>query len=138
VSEAIGEAAEQLESGDLLFWTYLGHGGQMPDPDREESDARDETWVLFDRQLLDDELYALWARFQPGVRIVVLSDSCHSGSVTRHGQQRYERIRRELDRATKEPPADVPSLSRTHRQEYAAVERAHSGGDEVRWPRACC
>ncbi len=132
VSSAIAEAAEKLEPGDLLFVTYSGHGGQMPDPDREESDARDETWVLFDRQLLDDELYALWARFKPGVRIFVLSDSCHSGSVTRAGQEEYDRIRTEQDRATRELPADVQAKTfRANRDQYAEIKRAHPDGDDV-------
>jgi len=39
--------------------------------------------VLYDRQLIDDELCAAWARFKSGVRIVMLSDSCHSGTVSR-------------------------------------------------------
>jgi metacaspase-1 len=39
--------------------------------------------VLYDRQLVDDELYDLWQDFKAGVRILVLSDSCHSGSVTK-------------------------------------------------------
>ena len=43
----------------------------------------DETWVLYDRELIDDELYALWGTFQTGVRIFVLSDSCHSGTATK-------------------------------------------------------
>jgi len=43
----------------------------------------DETWVLYDRQLVDDELYKIWSKFKPGVRILVLSDSCHSGTVPR-------------------------------------------------------
>jgi hypothetical protein len=42
--------------------------------------------VLFDRQLLDDELYTLWGQFEEGVRIFVLSDSCHSGSVAKDFQ----------------------------------------------------
>jgi hypothetical protein len=48
-----------------------------------EEDQLSETWVCWDRQLIDNELYALWGSFQPGVRILVISDSCHSGTVTR-------------------------------------------------------
>lgn len=85
VRDAIEEAAKQLESGDLFFVTYSGHGGQVPDKnDEDEEDRSDETWLLYDRQLVDDELYALWGKFKPGVRIFVLSDSCHSGSVTKN------------------------------------------------------
>jgi hypothetical protein len=83
VIQAISEAAQDLRPGDCLFLTYSGHGSQMPDASGEEPDQLDETWVLYDRQLLDDELYALWGAFRPGVRILVLSDSCHSGTVTR-------------------------------------------------------
>jgi hypothetical protein len=83
ILNAIGSAASELESGDIFFITYSGHGGQVPDGDDEEADSSDETWVAYDRQIVDDELYAQWGKFQPGVRIVVLSDSCHSGSVNK-------------------------------------------------------
>jgi hypothetical protein len=84
VIAAIEEAAEQLQPGDLFFVTYSGHGGQVPDKnDEDEDDHSDETWLLYDRQIVDDELFALWGKFKPGVRIFVLSDSCHSGSVTK-------------------------------------------------------
>ncbi len=84
VTGEIERAAAELAAGDFFFLTYAGHGGQVPDKnDEDEDDQSDETWVLYDRQLVDDELYALWGRFQPGVRIFVVSDSCHSGSVTR-------------------------------------------------------
>jgi hypothetical protein len=81
VTRAIGQAAQQLGTGDLLLLTYSGHGGQVPDVNSDEVDAKDETWVLYDRMLVDDELYQLWSQFQPGVRIIMLSDSCHSGTV---------------------------------------------------------
>jgi hypothetical protein len=85
VVSAIEDAAKRLRSGDFFFVTYSGHGGQVPDRnDEDEHDRSDETWLLYDRQLVDDELYALWATFEPGVRIFVLSDSCHSGSVTKN------------------------------------------------------
>ncbi len=80
---AIEAAAQDLAGGDILFLTYSGHGSQVQDDNGDEPDQRDETWVLYDRQLVDDELYSLWATFQPGVRIAVLSDSCHSGSALR-------------------------------------------------------
>ena len=35
-----------------------------------EPDGLDETWVLYDRKLVDDELYAMWWRFRPGLRVV--------------------------------------------------------------------
>lgn len=84
VTSGIERAAEELDSGDFFFVTYSGHGGQVPDGnDEDEEDRTDETWVLYDRQLVDDELFALWTKFKPGVRIFLLSDSCHSGSVAR-------------------------------------------------------
>jgi hypothetical protein len=83
VTGAIASAATQLESGDIFFLSYSGHGGQVPDATGEETDAWDETWCLHDGQLLDDELFALWPQFAAGVRVLVVSDSCHSGTVTR-------------------------------------------------------
>jgi len=76
-------AAKALRAGDLFFLTYSGHGGQVPDINGDEPDKKDETWCLYDGQLIDDELYFELSRFAAGVRILVLSDSCHSGTVTR-------------------------------------------------------
>ena len=83
VLQAIRDAAESLSSGDIFLITYSGHGGQVPDESGDEQDLTDETWCLYDGQLVDDELYLAWSAFHPGVRVLVLSDSCHSGSVTR-------------------------------------------------------
>ena len=84
VTHAISQAASKLKSGDIFFLTYSGHGGQVPDTNGDEPDSKkDETWVLYDGELVDDELHELYTTFDAGVRVVVLSDSCHSGSVTR-------------------------------------------------------
>ena len=83
VLSAIRAAAKKLRSGDFFFLTYSGHGGQMPDVTGEEEDKKDETWCLYDGELIDDELYLELGRFAAGVRVLVLSDSCHSGTVTR-------------------------------------------------------
>jgi hypothetical protein len=83
VTAGIRAAATSLQAGDIFLLTYSGHGGQVPDANGDEDEGLDETWCLFDGQLLDDELYVLWQAFRPGVRIQVCSDSCHSGSVTK-------------------------------------------------------
>ncbi len=84
VIEAIELAAMRRESGDHFVLSYSGHGAAVPDRNgEEEADRSDETWVLYDRQLVDDELYALWAQFKPGVRILVVCDSSRSALVSR-------------------------------------------------------
>lgn len=82
----IGQAAYNLDENGILLLTYSGHGGQFPDSTGQEADGKNETWVLYDRQVIDDELYCLWNKFAAGARIFVLSDSCHSGTVTRELQ----------------------------------------------------
>jgi hypothetical protein len=83
VLAGLRKAAKALKAGDLFFLSYSGHGGQVPDTNHDEPDRKDETWCLYDGQLIDDELYLEYSRFAAGVRILVLSDSCHSGTVTR-------------------------------------------------------
>ena len=83
VKGAIAGAVNQLKSGDILLLTYSGHGGQVPDLNGDEEDHLDETWVLYDHELIDDELYALWGQFESDVRIFLLTDCCHSGTVAK-------------------------------------------------------
>ncbi|MBA2459211.1 MAG: caspase family protein [Gemmatimonadales bacterium] len=81
VIKTIARFATELTSGDILLLSYSGHGGQVPDVNGDDEDGQDETWCLFDRMVVDDELYNLWSQFQAGVRVFVLSDSCHSGTM---------------------------------------------------------
>ncbi|WP_300651179.1 caspase family protein [Hydrogenophaga sp.] len=84
---ALRKAAKSLSTGDFFFMSFSGHGGQVPDVSGEEKDDKqDETWCLFDGQLIDDELYYELSLFKAGVRIFVVSDSCHSGTVVRAGR----------------------------------------------------
>jgi hypothetical protein len=83
LTSALKKASQKLESGDTLLLTYSGHGGQVPDANGDEKDRMDETWVLYNRQMIDDELYSLFGSFKPGVRIAIFSDSCHSGTVAK-------------------------------------------------------
>jgi hypothetical protein len=83
VTAEISKAAKTLKIGDIFMLSYSGHGGQLPDLNSDEPDAQDETWCLYNGELVDDELYALFGKFATGVRILVFSDSCHSGTVVK-------------------------------------------------------
>lgn len=76
-------AAKKLKKGDTFFITYSGHGAYVPDANKDELDGKDETWCLYDRMILDDDLAQYWSKFKTGVRIFMISDSCHSGTVSR-------------------------------------------------------
>jgi hypothetical protein len=88
--EAISSLITTAVKGDTLFITYSGHGTWVPDSSGDEPDGRDEALCPYDLAtagaLLDDDIHALFAQRPAGVRIVLISDSCHSGSVTR-GQE---------------------------------------------------
>ncbi len=83
VTQAIRSHAGALAAGDIFMLSYSGHGGQLPDLNGDEDDAEDETWCLYDGELLDDELYQGLATFPAGVRVLVFSDSCHSGTAVK-------------------------------------------------------
>jgi hypothetical protein len=83
IQAEMNKAAQRLKSGDIFMLSYSGHGGQLPDLNDDEPDAQDETWCLFDGELVDDELYTLLWKFSAGVRVLVFSDSCHSGSAVK-------------------------------------------------------
>lgn len=82
VTTELRKAAQALTPGDVLFFTYSGHGGQIADLNgpEDEPDRLDETICLYDREYIDDEIYKEFEGFAEGVRILCLLDSCHSGS----------------------------------------------------------
>lgn len=80
ILRGIASAADTLKSGDTFVFYYSGHGGQQPDRDNDEPDGQDETLVAHDREVIDDELAGLWPLFSEGVRMVMVSDSCNSGT----------------------------------------------------------
>ncbi|HEY6575041.1 MAG TPA: caspase family protein, partial [Mycobacterium sp.] len=89
----------ELDDGDFLFLTYSGHGGQVPDQNGDEIDGYDETWCLYDTELVDDSLYGALCTFKEGVRIFIMSDSCHSETVARRMPGRDRIGVREVQRA---------------------------------------
>ena len=83
VLQALRSAASSLSKNDIFVFYYSGHGGQQPDSNsstKDEMDGQDETLVAFDRQIIDDELNEVWLSVTEGVRIIMISDSCNSGT----------------------------------------------------------
>ncbi len=73
-------AADTLIAGDIFVFYFSGHGGQQPDVNGDELDGKDETLVAYDREIVDDKIHQALMRFKAGVRIVMISDSCNSGT----------------------------------------------------------
>jgi hypothetical protein len=71
--------------GDVLVFTNSSHGTYRADEDGDES-LYDEALCPYDCEddlIIDDELRELFTDIPYGVRLAVISDSCHSGSATR-------------------------------------------------------
>ncbi|MHB9031678.1 MAG: caspase family protein [Anaerolineae bacterium] len=84
VRQSILQTTDTLMPEDILLVTYSGYGGQVPDRFNEDpSQGQSQTWCLYDRQFMLNELNALWTQFRAGVRILLLSDTCHNDTVAR-------------------------------------------------------
>lgn len=83
------------KAGDILVFTNASHGTYRADTDGDEP-KYDEAICPHDTDsnlLPDDDLRALFADIPKDVRLTVISDSCHSGSVTRRLPGAYRRNR---------------------------------------------
>jgi hypothetical protein len=72
-------------SGDVLVFTNSSHGSQIPETGGDEP-TYDEVlcpYDIRDNAVTDDELRELFTDLPRGVKLTVISDSCHSGTVTR-------------------------------------------------------
>jgi hypothetical protein len=102
IDDSLKGFCSDLARGDFLFITYSGHGGQLRDINLDdENDMQDETWCLYDRQYLDDELFARFSKLPEGVRVFVISDSCHSGTMVRKTNDDKERSPENEEEAAK-------------------------------------
>jgi len=69
---------------------FAGHGRRVIDDSGDEDDGLDETWVAADsdfdatNDIRDDELHLVYRRLaELGAQTILISDSCHSGSMHR-------------------------------------------------------
>ncbi|MBN1102108.1 MAG: caspase family protein [Deltaproteobacteria bacterium] len=85
--KAIKGLVAKAKEGDSIVIQFSGHGSFVPDLDGDEPDGTDECLCPYDVKtkgpITDDELFELLRSGQPGVKVLMISDSCHSGTVAR-------------------------------------------------------
>jgi len=122
--------ATLAQPGDTVVFTNSSHGGQVPDYDNTEADRMDETICMYDGQIIDDSLEAAWARFKPGVRLVFVSDSCHSGTVARAAFSAHTRYVNTAEGSKAMPMATQLEVAAANNLYYRVqkeeAQRAHS------------
>ena len=90
ILSAVRALSERTVADDIVLIHFSGHGSQAPDMNGDEDDGFDETILPHDSRtpgiadITDDELNALLSGFEFG-SVVVILDSCHSGTGTRSG-----------------------------------------------------
>jgi len=101
---AFATLENKLQPGDMVVIHYSGHGQQIYDDNGDEIDGLDEALIPYDAfakfmynykgesHLRDDELGALLNGLRmktgPNGQVLVMLDSCHSGTATRGGKAR--------------------------------------------------
>jgi hypothetical protein len=85
--DAIKAVISKAKSGDMVVVQYSGHGSFVPDDDGDEPDGTDECLCPHDIMtkgvITDDELFDLYSAKKFGVKLIMISDSCHSGTVAK-------------------------------------------------------
>jgi hypothetical protein len=104
IKKAWDELTKEAKNGDTIFFSYAGHGAQQNERiPNTEADGKDEFYVLpnFDvsgastyERIMDDDLQD-WFSKVPNLNVILVSDSCHSGTMTRGYKKsnlKYRRI----------------------------------------------
>ncbi len=85
--EEIARLVGEAKGEDSIVITYSGHGSFVPDEDGDEPDGTDECLCPYDIRskgpITDDQLFDLYSARQSGAKLLMISDSCHSGTVAR-------------------------------------------------------
>jgi hypothetical protein len=85
VSKELKKMVQESVAGDVLVLTFSGHGTTVADSlfNKDEPDGKDEALCVHDGLLIDDDIREMLANLPKDVNLTFISDSCHSGTVTR-------------------------------------------------------
>lgn len=83
VMTELTKAVYTLVEGDFLLVHYSGHGTQTYDPHGDEEDGYDEALYVYDGMVTDDVLRGILMKIPVGATVLLMLDSCFSGTATR-------------------------------------------------------
>lgn len=93
IEKAFQDLAARVQPGDFVYVHFSGHGSEHDNFDDEEISGMDQTWVTYgspdtgskdSRDIIDDQINIWLSKIGTTTdNIVFVSDSCHSGSVSR-------------------------------------------------------
>lgn len=105
--DAIGDMVASARCGDWVVISWSGHGTYVPDKDGDEADGRDEALCCYNLSdgraglLVDDDLQLALNEAGAGVTVMMIADTCHSGTVARAMLRRpHSAVRRFLHPAS--------------------------------------
>jgi hypothetical protein len=124
---------EGIRPGDEVLFQFSGHGSQVRDRGvlDELADHMDEIIcpvdLDWDQKLITDDDLSDWiAGFPKGVRVIVVLDSCHSGTGTRDFRPPMENPHYKADRYLP-PPLDIELRGRSVEGSRAPMKRSRIG-----------
>jgi len=147
ILKQINALLEKSKPGDIAFLYYAGHGSQIRNSSSKEADKKDETmvpsntWKQGVQDIRDKELAKLYNKFiDKGVKLTVIFDCCHSGSLSRGPQDANPpkfRYIAESNYDAKDPSQPTPPetrkegtfliMSAAQDNEYAQEQRDENG-----------
>ena len=101
ILSALRKLVSESEPNDTVFVHFSGHGSQVQDLNGDEEDGLDETLVPYDGRtpgvpdIVDDELDEIFSHLRT-TKVLIVLDSCHSGTATRAIEFRVRGIPQDL------------------------------------------
>jgi caspase domain-containing protein/uncharacterized protein DUF4384 len=101
IIKALNQLVKESGPSDIVYFHFSGHGSQVEDLNGDEDDGLDETIIPQDgrsgdvRDIVDDELDEIFARMRARSVVIVL-DSCHSGTATRSADFRTRSVPQDM------------------------------------------
>lgn len=99
VREKVKDMSSRVKDDDYFIFYYSGHGTQVTDEDGDEKEGKDEALCfvgpngeLEGQYFMSDDEFSklLTSSFSKEVRLIIICDCCHSGSMTDMANKRWK------------------------------------------------